>query len=480
MQRLKKILLFFLLTACFAFSYAPLAALNVLMIYAFVLTGCVAWAFFYSFFYDVLKDVFFARKLHRLFLFLFFLSLSGIHILFTAVAFQEHPGVVLKLFGVFALLFAAAFAFFRHAVVFLALLSAFSVYNSVMFLYVPSLLKPEDARRIAAQKEVKPLFWFSDEITKKSALHGTLVLPKKYGSIRTVFMDREEKFLYCILHAPPAPRMVLLKFNVKRENGTFVLDKKFSFIRADEVDKAGLKAALLDEKNKKIYAASTGGKLLMIDSETLKILRDVNTDMTRLMQLYEDKPRKRILVLTENGEIKSYSLPYLMAEKKSEFHGNPYAVFPNGTGQSIYIVQGGKGSIVEFDLDKFEVLRDYKSSAFFPMGAYMDSEKGELYITDYFFGYLRVVDVRDFMETEHFRLRTGVRELMVDKKRKQIYVGQFQKGLVYVLKMGKRTIEKEIFAGKQIRHIYLSPKTNTVLTATAYGVFQLNVDGKGK
>lgn len=474
---LKKLFLFALLSACIAVSYFPLMALHLLVVYAGVAAVYVVWAFVVAFAGKYLETFELARKINACFLFFYFFSIGSIQTLFALVALQEHTEMVAAAAAVFAFLLLLAGLFLRRIVVFIFLLSVFACVNSFVFLYVPSPLKMADARRITSQKEVTPLFWFSEKQgRKKGKLLGTFSLPKRYGAVRVVFMDSEEKHLYCVLHGPPAPRVVMLKFNVHSYGNRFVLDDNYLSIRADVSDKAGLKAAVFDEKNKRIYAASTQGKLLLIDSGNMKILSEVNTDMTRLMQLYRDEKRGRLLVLTEDGWIKSYRLPDLTAEKQSSFNGNPYAVFPDRRQKSIYIVQGGKGSVVEFDLDAFKVAREYKSSAFFPMGAYMDYDKNEIYITDYFFGNLKVVDVRDFEEEDSFHIGLGVRELAVDKKRGLMVVGQFQKGLLYVLRLGERKPFKKIFLGAKLRHIYLTPKTNRLLAATAYGVFQVDAD----
>ncbi len=474
---IKKIFLFLYLTACLLLSYFPLVALQLTGAFLIVFSAVVLWAFYYSFFQAVIRQRVFFQKINFFFLLFFFLSIGVIQLLFALVAFQKKPEMVAGLAAVFSLLFLCAVLFYQRVVMFIILLSFMSAANSYIFMYIPSALTKEDAVRIAHQKEVLPLFWLSEKVTRrKGKFLGGFALPKKYGAVRVLFMDSHEKHLYCVLHGPPAPRVVLLKFNVHWRNGRFVLDKNYLSIRADMADKAGLKAAFLDEENKKIYAASTQGKLLVIDSESLKILKELDTDMTRLMQLYWDKKRGRILVFTEDGNIKSYLLPELMGEKRSVFQGNPYAVFPDPAQKYIYIVQGGKGTVVEFDLDAFEVTRDYKSSAFFPMGAYMDYSRHALYITDYFFGKLRILDTRDFMETDSFKIHLGVRELAVDKLRGLIYVGQFKKGLLYVLRLGEKKIFKEIFLGTELRHIYMTPRTHQVLVATAYGVFCVDAD----
>lgn len=411
---------------------------------------------------------------HKLYL-LFFYTGAGAGLgALSAVVYWENRVLTVMAALIFLSLFCLSFLKRNFTRKLLSIAFLVLAENLILFFF-PEPLKTFDYEKIKNQKFVAPLFWFTNE-AKPSSMKGVLALPKQAGSIRTMVMTRDEKQLYVILHGPPVPHRIAVKLPVKNILAPLPDGSKFAWLSAKKTDNAGARDMALDDMHHTLYILGINGTVFQVDTNTFKVKHTFSTGMKRMVHLFLLKDKQSILLLPETGNLKKYRLPSWKLMQSAETDGNVYALLPARDEKVLFIVQWGKSTILEMNLNTLKVLREIRSAPYYPVGADLSEQNHVLYFTDYVRGQLFTVDTRDFSIADSFKVKRGLREARWDKKRKLLYMGNFQKGELYIFDVKKRKIIRELFLGKKLRHIYITPKTNQVLAATRYGIFRIDVD----
>lgn len=405
----------------------------------------------------------------------YFLFVCGI-LFFTAIVYWENS--MLTLCAVF---FALPFLLYfsvsgKSKERQLACFAALVIMEHLILFYFPDPLKQKDYEKILRQKYVTPVFLFYNG-KKPSSINGVLALPKSYGVIRTLYVDLEEKNLYCILHGPPVPHVMAMKFPVENLRATLAAKTKFRRIYTDKSEPAGARDMAVDGSNNTAYILGINGTVFKINMQRFQVAKKFHTGMERMVKLYIHHNGKNLLVLSETGEMHDYSLPEWKSLKSADTYGNTYAFLPVKNKDIVYVVQWGKNTVAELNLNTLRLSQGLQGLGYYPVGADINEEGKIIYFTDYFRGELMMVDIRDLEIADSVKIERGLREARWDARRKLLYMGNFQKGTFYVFDPKQNKILKKLFLGKKLRHIYITPKTHQVLVATRYGVFSVDIDG---
>lgn len=446
--------------------------------FPFYLSLSILFSFLYLFFEAPRLNTESAGPLsaaHKLYLLLFYVNAGAGLGALSAVVYWENSAFMILASLVFLALFCLSFLKKDFTRKLLSLVFLVVSENLILF-YFPEPLKKADYDRIRNQKHVTPVFWFTNE-TIQSSLYGALALPKRFGSIRTLLMDGNEKQLFFILHGPPVPHRIAVKLSIENPKSSLSAKTKIRWLSAKRSDNAGARDMALGEGQNILYVLGINGTVFQIDTRTFKFKRAYATGMKRMMRLLLMKDNQTVLLLSETGHLKKYRLPSWTLMKSSETNGNAYALLPSRDEKFLYVVQWGKSTVLEVNVKTLKILREIQSAPYYPVGGDLNERGRVIYFTDYVRGQVLLLDLRDFSISDAFKIKRGLREARWDARRNVLYMGNFQKGSFYIFDVKRGIILKELFLGRKLRHIYITPKTHQVLVATRYGVFRVDVDG---
>ncbi len=464
-------LFFQLILICIAFL--PFLRIGAVAVYGLL---CVLFGAFYIFSQTrQISSPFFSSRAFKQVFFFFYTFLVAGAALMTVIVYWENSALTLAVITLSMPLFYRSFFAHKNISRRIFFIAAIVIIEHLILFYFPEPIKEKDMERILQQKNVSPVFIFHNG-GKPSFVKKILALPKSYGVIRTIYVDSREQNLYCILHGPPKPHVMAMKIPLRPLAFKLPAKTPFFSLDAKKTDIAGARDMAADEDHHRLYILGINGTVFVVNTNTFKIMKQFPTGAKRMMKLYLHKSRKNLLTLSESGILTDYSLPSWKIRKSASTDGNAYAILPDKKEKNLYIVQWGHSTVLKMNLKTLQISRELQIIGYYPVGADINEEDDELYFTDYFRGRLNIIDLRDFEIKKSIKIQRGLREARWDAQRKLLYMGNFQKGIFYVFDTTKEKVLKEIFLGKKLRHIYITPKTHQVLAATRYGVFKVDVD----
>lgn len=286
--------------------------------------------------------------------------------------------------------------------------------------------------------------------------------------VRNIFTDNKEKYLYFTVHHKGGKLGSKFKAFFK-----FSLDKNKK-IRS--LSYYFCHNGIYDEKSHKIYLVNNDkDELLMVSPETLKILAKTKI-LKDPTDIFMDEKRNRILVLFEEGMLAAYHPNTL--KPISSCYDRSASAFVQGIltkhQDKLYVARGGTPwTLIEADMRTCS-FRRRKFLGMAAFGIAADQKEKFLYVTDFLLGKISMIDRQSFKTVKTAWLKSGIRPIEIDEKRKLVYVANYFIPELYILNKDFKLLKK-VSVGNLVRDILLL-KNGRLFAATSLGLVEVNVD----
>ena len=297
--------------------------------------------------------------------------------------------------------------------------------------------------------------------------HAKVIAPVPWT--RSIFSDDEERNIYFTVQQPEARRKRRSFYTLYRTNLT---DKN---MEPDSLNYFFCPAGVYDAKRKNIKLVSrVTDELLTVDDKHLQIIKKhkIRRDPDDIIF---DETSDLLLVLYEEGGIGTYdpvtlkeitfsrwpccvSSKFILSQKQKK-------VFIASLFTPITLTTADGGSLKQLQR---------KVLGLSSWGVDIDSREENVYLTDFFFGRLYKLDADTLSVKQSSWIKSGIRPVEIDEKRKLVYVGNYLDPYLLVLDENFNQIKK-IFVGKTCRDIKLL-KNGRLFVATQLGLVEVHVD----
>lgn len=350
------------------------------------------------------------------------------------------------------------FLYFRKVFPFIRFLQFINIFSLGLFMYYSSHYNTRLGR----------------EVKLKGNTCATLTV--RSNPARYIFTDSKEENLYFTTYFYTRQKGIKYKTLYRVPLTTQEKTKAFNYFFCG--------AGIYGNKQKKLFVInSDGGELLVLDPNTLKILKK------QKIKLYPDgividKKRDRIIVTYEGGELGAYDPESLKEKMLIHDGGLKYCGITNGVYSkkcdkifiarqfTPFILTGARCHDLKTSMAKFMGLSSW--------GITLDHKEKYIYITDFFLGKIYKVNAKNFKIVRSARIKSGIRPVEIDDKRNLIYVGNYLNPYLLILNKNFRVIKK-IFVGNPCRGLKLL-KNGRLFAATVFGLVEIHVNDclKGK
>lgn len=408
----------------------------------FVPLGAPVWIFLLFLFFCNVK-VGLAEKKQKLilrsYLFLskaYSLAWLALCFAFSYFLFSLHPPLVILLWGAALLL--------RRAV---------RPPNSLLFLHAAFIFL------VLIDAAIFPKF-------QKLPKNNQVILRISSGTVRNIFTDNKEEFLYFTAYGRSEKKGVPYEtfFQVPLKKNGRVRSLIYPFCYGGAYDK----------KRNVIYLLGRDtNELLVVSPKSMKVIRTANI-AANPAGIYIDEKRDRLILLFE-WRMAIYD-PVLL-KPLSIYAAKQGANFVQGAvlkkRDSIAFACFTVGGIQERDLKTCSIKRQLRFQLT-PWAVTTDTKENFIYFTDFLLGTLSVVDTRSFSIVKRARIQSGIRPVEVDEKRRLVYTGSFLSPYLFVLDKNLR-VNKKVFIGSPCRAIKLL-KDGRLFAGTPFGLVEVKID----
>lgn len=284
--------------------------------------------------------------------------------------------------------------------------------------------------------------------------------------VRTIKIDpAETAAFFTVDHGPDARALPsLFKVSLKEEAlpATYSGDRLFDIAFAPD--------------GNLLATSYYDSKLLLMNPVDLSVTKALDTS-TYPQHIIMDPRGGRVTVLHEGlGIANIYSLPEMTFYDKTKISGAPSKIVVDDESRKAY----ASNWMYPYLLTETEIfsLRTTRKAVFMGFdggGVALDKNRDRVYVTRGVTGEVLGIDLKTFNVVDKIKSPSFARPVLVDQKRKLIYVGNTSYPYVRIYDYDGKFID-EIFAGPNCREIVASPASNRILAGTALGVVELKVD----
>ncbi len=337
----------------------------------------------------------------------------------------------------------------------------------VFLLFLPPRCSDKLLDRINTEKYIRPVFLFMGNTTRPD--RGAFRL---YDGVRRITSNSDESRLFFTAKG---------KGNEKNDAGFYSLRSIDPRIPGSEKPIRWSSSRIYDAEltpDEKYLLATDydNGKLLKLDAATLEPVESRPTNPYPMF-IVVDRIFNRAFVTHEgNGTMIEFSLPDLEQKHKKNVFGSPIDVAVDWNSGEMYTSNWMFPYMLsEIDLHLLKKIRVKFPLSFVGGGVALDSARRRVYVSNSMSGKVFAVDRDTFGTTGTLRAKPGARPVLVDEKRKLIYVGNMLGPDLLIFGFDHRRVGS-VYVGRNCRALYLTPKTNRLLAGTALGIFEVNVD----
>lgn len=296
------------------------------------------------------------------------------------------------------------------------------------------------------------------------------VIKTNFISVRNIFIDENEKFLYFTANPPDQNYNSIYPalFKVSLEDPS-----NFSMIHYYFCSNF-----VYDEKRKQFYLpVRARPEILVVDPDAFKIKKHISVPAPHNAgDFFLDKKNDRLIAIPEAGRAWLYDLQHnAYTETSMGLYFYSAGVLNNGEHQLYTISYLGAYLLKEYDTNTLLCTR--KIFSFFEPSWSLsyDSVRKLFYVAGFFSGKIHIVSQPDFKEMKTFLIKPGIRPIAVDSQRNVLYAGNHMDDYMYVLNFDGKILGK-VFVGKRCRSIVLSPRTRRLFVGTSAGILEINID----
>lgn len=315
---------------------------------------------------------------------------------------------------------------------------------------------------------VKLLIASDTNLPAKAHYHN--VIKNKAVSVRNMFVDEDERYLY-FTTTPP------------EQNYSAVYPGLFKVSMSDVSRFQTLRYAycnnfVYDKKRRQFYLpVRARPEILVVDPETFKIKKRIRVPAPHHAgDFFLDEKNDRLIAIPEGGQIWLYDLQ----EKKTIVtdRGLYYysaGIVDNAASKFYTTSYLGPYLLKEYNADTLQCTRKVFGGLEPAWSVSYNPVRKLFYVAGFFSGKIHVISEPDFVQTDILRVKPGIRPVVVDTFRNVIYAGNYLDDVMYVLNNDGHILG-EFFVGKRCRSIVIAPKTRRVFVGTSIGVLELDVD----
>ena len=293
----------------------------------------------------------------------------------------------------------------------------------------------------------------------------SVILRVPSGTVRNIFTDDKEEFLYFTAYGRSewkgVPYETFFRVPLKKRGKLQSLIYPFCY------------AGAYDKKRHLIFLLGRDtDELLVVSPDTMNVLRKTKI-FRNPADIYMDEKRDRLIVLFEwrmavyHPETLS-PLGVYSAKRGANFVQGVVLKKRDTIALACFTV----GGVQERDLKTCRVKRKFLDMT--PWAVTADPDENFLYVTDFLRGTLSVLDIRTFSVVKRARIQSGIRPVEVDEKRGLVYVGSFLSPYLFVLDENL-SVKKKIFVGNPCRDIKLL-RNGRLFVGTRFGLVEIKVD----
>lgn len=350
----------------------------------------------------------------------------------------------------------------------------------IVFMYATTLLAFSRGSEDYASKSYKKSFHaekyikllITSDPSLQSPLQLSRVVKTKTLSVRNIFIDKDENFLY--FSKLPAGKGRNYKtlhpslFKVSLKNLTDF--QSLYYYSCNNF--------LYDMKRKLFYLpVIMQSEILVVSPNDFKTKKHIRLPKpASATELFLDRKQDRLIGIPEGGRMWVYRLKdnrYMKIKRGVNFHSGG---FLNNADSILYTTSYfGLFFFKEFDTKTFQCTR--KIRKFFESSwsfSYHPARK-LFYVAGFSSGNIYIISEHTFQITGVLPVKPGIRPIVVDTQRNVLYVGNHLEEYLYVLNMDGKTLGK-FFIGRKCRSIILSPKTHRLFAGTSAGISEIYID----
>lgn len=359
--------------------------------------------------------------------------------------YEISGGSLIFVFGILFLMWVFVSILSRSMVSVAFFLGLLCIYHALSFSRFWAYRDPGAVSRILSQAEVKS------------------VLLQPHGTLRRIYVDPEEQYLIGVMQDSQKNASTVVKVSLRKPEPPAYLHE------------GGARDACFYKENV-FVTLHEKPEILKINLRQFTIERRLQINMKPLMNVFVHEPSRQLFVTSESHKMQSFPLTSLRKKADMIIDGNPYTSFFSEDKKTFFLAFFvGKYAALQINPYTLKIQNKLMRPWWVIMGAGADSATQRLFLASTFTGKLHVIDLKTFSPVRSLYLGTGLREVLVDRKRNVLYVGNFITGKLLVMDLKTLKLLREFYLGDKLRALTLSPKSNTLFAASVYGIFKINV-----
>ncbi len=336
----------------------------------------------------------------------------------------------------------------------------------VFLLFLPPRFSQSLIGKLEDETHVRPVYLFMGDPKRPDSESF-----KAYDGVRSIISNADESRLYFTAKGGAGPKKNNIRFFSL--HGIDPRDPRddIRWSRSRIFD-----AAITPDGSKLLATDYDNKRLLVLDPETLEVRKSLPTNPFPMF-IVMDKTHKRVFVTHEGiGFIIAYRLPDVERINKKLTFSAPIAAAIDWNSGEMYTANWlFPFMLSELDMYDMSARRVKFPLSFAGTGVALDFTRDRVYVSNILSGKVAAVDRETFRSAGKLDSLPGIRPVVVDEKRKLIYVGNMMEPYLRVYGYDHRLLAR-VYIGRNCRAIYLTPKTNRLLAGSSLGVLEVNVD----